>query len=254
MAWVKLDDSFFINPKIRSAGHHGQLLYLAGLCWAAMQLNDGTFPASDVPAIAALAGVPQDIADTLIAAGLWHAAEADCPLCRSVGQHTPVPSGHVAIHGYLEFNKSREQITAEREAAAERQRRSREKSRRDSQETYAATSAAPSPSRPVGDLSSRRPTDSRGDPQPVENPDDDETGSSVPDEVWEHYADLRLAQQTNVRNPGPWKATCRRNARLELAEQAARWWATFEITPYRLAQALVDGQAPRNVPRRSAAA
>jgi hypothetical protein len=73
----------------------------------------------------------------------------------------------------------------------------------------------------------------------------------VPDETWDHYAQLKLDQQTTtIRNPGPWKAKCRRNAQTELAGQAERWWAMFELTPQRLAACLVDGKAPRNATRR----
>lgn len=243
MAWVRLDDGFLTNQKAVIAGLDGRALYIAGLCWCARNLTDGTIDKRALPTIAALAGVQPTVADTLVAVGLWEDQDDS-----------------YLVPDFLEYNPSREKVLAEREAAAERQRRSREKSRRDSRRDFpdghGVSSPAPVPIPvPSSDPVSRRPGNSRGDPQPVENPDDDETTSSpVPDEVWEHYADLRLAQQTNVRNPGPWKATCRRNARVELAEQAASWWATFEITPYRLAQALIDGHAPRNVPRRSTAA
>lgn len=88
-------------------------------------------------------------------------------------------------------------------------------------------------------------SDSRPNPQPV---DDDD----VPAEVWTHVAELKLALEPagSVRSPTPWKRKCATNARTELAEQAGRWWHMFDLTPYRLAQALVDGQAPRNIARR----
>lgn len=241
MAWVKLDDQFFINQKVRSAGPSGQLLYLAGLCWCAMQLNDGHINGLDLPAIAGLAVVEPDIADHLVSVGLWERTD-----------------GGFRVPDYLTFNPSREQTLAERAAGAERQRRSRERSRRDSRRDSQGTNGVSNgvssgdPSRPVPrDISHSSSGNSRDAGHPVD--DGQISTGDVPEETWNAYAEIRLRAEGNVRNPVPWKRTCVRNAKTELGEQAATWWAMFDLTPRRLAECLADGQAPRNVPRREPA-
>ncbi len=57
MAWVKLDDQFFMHPKVLAAGRDARDLYLAGLTYTAGQLTDGYLPGEALPLIAAMAGV-----------------------------------------------------------------------------------------------------------------------------------------------------------------------------------------------------
>lgn len=252
MTWVRLDDQFFHNRKARSVGPEGRELFMASACYCAIQLNDGVFPASDLPVIAALAEVEPSVADRLFRQAMWHDEGFDCPKCRSVGQFMPVPPGHIAVHEYLRDNPSREKVISERDAAAERQRRSREKSRRESRVTangsHAVTSPAPVPVPSPTDTALSSSGNSRAELRAV---DDEELSTVVPDETWDHYADLKLAQQTDVRNASSWKRTCKRNAKVEEGHLAERWWSMFELTPRRLAECLVDGQAPRNVNRRA---
>lgn len=82
--------------------------------------------------------------------------------------------------------------------------------------------------------------------------DNQTTDDEIPAETWDRYAQIKLDQQPpgQVKNRTKWLATARANARAEHGETALRWWRTFELTPHRLAECLVDGQAPRNVPRR----
>ena len=87
----------------------------------------------------------------------------------------------------------------------------------------------------------------------VDNPGAGTANGTVPAEVWDAYAEIRLRAEPpgTIRHPTRWKATTKANARAELAQQASDWWATFEISPRRLAEALIDGTAPRNTPRRA---
>lgn len=106
---MRLDDGFFRHPKARAAGRDGRQLFLAGLCWASANLTDGMIPKLSLPLVAAEAEVRASVAEKLTAAGLW------------------IDHGdRYEIHAYLERNRSREQVEAEREAATERQRRARE--------------------------------------------------------------------------------------------------------------------------------
>lgn len=94
MAWVKLDDGFFLHPKAIAAGRDARDVYLAALCWSNQQMTDGIIPAHTLPLIAALAGVADydAAASRLVEVQLWH--------------------NHVdgwEIHGFLERQQAREQ-------------------------------------------------------------------------------------------------------------------------------------------------
>ncbi len=248
-----MDDGFFHNRKARSVGPEGRELFLAAGCYCSNpnQLNDGCFVAEDLPVIAALAQVQPNVADRLIEQDLWHPEGADCAKCRDVGQTMPVPAGHISIHEYLAHNPTREKVLADRASAAERQRRSREKSQRDSHRdspgTNGVSSGAPVPFPNDKTLLSST-GNSQGTEPPVDNPDDDEFFAAV----WTHVAQLKLDRQTpgKVRDPAPWKATAARNARTELAEQAQRWHDEFDCTPTQLAAWLIDGRPHPSAQRR----
>jgi hypothetical protein len=94
MAWVKLDDGFFLHPKAIAAGRDARDVYLAALCWSNQQMTDGVIPAHTLPLIAALAGVADydAAASKLVEVQLWH--------------------NHVEgweVHGFLERQQAREQ-------------------------------------------------------------------------------------------------------------------------------------------------
>ena len=94
MAWVKLDDGFFLHPKAIAAGRDARDVYLAALCWSNQQMTDGVIPAHTLPLIAALAGVADydAAASRLVEVQLWH--------------------NHVEgweVHGFLERQQAREQ-------------------------------------------------------------------------------------------------------------------------------------------------
>lgn len=113
MAWVKLDDDFFSNPKVLRAGRDARDLYLAALCFCNRGLTDGFVPAEALRRL----GVDADVDDVMAAV---------TALC-TVGLWRPEATGY-RIHQYLDYQPSAEAVTAKREAAAERMRsvRSRE--------------------------------------------------------------------------------------------------------------------------------
>lgn len=104
MAWIKLDDQFFMHPKVIAAGRDARDLYLAGLSYAAGQLTDGRLPGGALPLIAAMAGVGEApaLAERLLDVGLWE--ETD---------------GGWLIHDYLEYNPSGDEVRAVRMARAQ---------------------------------------------------------------------------------------------------------------------------------------
>lgn len=131
MSWAKFDDQFPHHPKILRAGPEAAWLHVCGVCWSARYLTDGRIPKS---AIATLSSVrePDRFAVTLVEVGVWHDR-----------------GDFYEIHDYLEYNPSKADELARREAARNRQashRESRTKSRRASQRDNKRSSEVPSPS------------------------------------------------------------------------------------------------------------
>jgi len=101
MAWVKLDDQFPHHPKILRAGPLASWLYVASVCYAAEYLTDGFIPEGALHILAAVPN-PEALAATLVDVGLWQRA-----------------AGGYVIHDYHDYNPSREDVLATREARAE---------------------------------------------------------------------------------------------------------------------------------------
>lgn len=104
MTWVKLDDAFAENPKVRPLSDRAFRLYVAGLCHCAAQLTDGLIERHKVGAL--LPKVTKPMVRELVDAVLWleHADGFE-------------------VKDYLKYNPTREQVMRERDAAAERKRR-----------------------------------------------------------------------------------------------------------------------------------
>lgn len=105
MTWFKLDDGFHSHPKVLEVGNEATGLYVRCGSYCAQHLTDGLVS----PGVLMLYG-NAELAATLVRARLWR-----------------VVDGGWQMNDYLTYNPSREQVEAEREAAAERQRRAREK-------------------------------------------------------------------------------------------------------------------------------
>ena len=141
MAWAKVDDSLWGSPKWLATPPRARGLWVTALSWCMDQLTDGYVPAHVLPTL----GGNRTDAKTLVTVKLWR--EAD---------------GGWIFHDWLDYQPSREKVLADRAAAAERQRRAREKaasrreSRRDSAVTHGEVTGAvtvpptrPDPTRPV---------------------------------------------------------------------------------------------------------
>ena len=103
MAWFKLDDHFGNHPKVNKAGNAATGLWVRCATYSAQYLTDGHIPIE----IARQMGNTREI-NALLTAGLW----------------VQNGDGYV-IPDYLEFNPSRAQVEADREAARERMDRRR---------------------------------------------------------------------------------------------------------------------------------
>lgn len=228
MAWVKLDDQFFINRKARAVGLEGRALAAASWCYCAMQRNDGIFPAGDVPIIAAMAGVPQDIGERLLAAGLWHAIEGD----------------QIEVHDYLEHNLSNEQMVARSEKA------SRAATARHAQ----GNASSKAPSTPPGTAPSQpipSPSPERSSPPPSTSDLD-----SLPAGLWTTIAEKKLKQAKAVSNPSRWKAKVIENAKAdpELVARAVTLTTQFDLSTSHLAECLIAESNPPAAYRKKATA
>ena len=131
MVWVKLDDQFTENPKVVQAGPLAGWLHVCGLVYCGRNLTDGFIPAVMVPRLATfdhigittggMAGMFEfghdiehaELVDQLIAVGLWE--ETD---------------GGYVIHDYLDYNPSKADVLAERQANAKRQKEFQERRRK----------------------------------------------------------------------------------------------------------------------------
>lgn len=114
MSWVRLDDRFYSHRKVMSVSLAARWLYVAALCVANQHSNNGILDqaAQDCLLVAVGRGGSFDVlAEELVKAGLWE-------------RHGVTD---YAIHDYLEYQPSDEEQRKERAAAAERQRRFRER-------------------------------------------------------------------------------------------------------------------------------
>lgn len=119
MAWFALDDGFDTHPKVRKAGNAAVGLFVRLGVHATRHLTEGHLDGDIVRDYGTAATIRK-----LIAVGMLHETGHGCQRC-------PQPAdGNFFIHDYLDYNKSRAQIEAAREAARKRQNRGRETARR----------------------------------------------------------------------------------------------------------------------------
>lgn len=109
MPWVRFDDMFPINRKVDGLTDAAFRLHVSAIFWCARNLTDGFVPASDLELVTARVKSPRKRADELVERRLW--------ITRDDGWE---------INDYLGFQPSKERVLADREAAAERQRKWRE--------------------------------------------------------------------------------------------------------------------------------
>lgn len=107
MPWVKIDDRFPSHRKIALLSDRAFRLHVSAICWCAENLTDGRIGDRELALITRVRGV-KATAEQLEAAGLWDRTD-----------------GGWAIHDYLDYNPTREQVLLERKKNAERQERFR---------------------------------------------------------------------------------------------------------------------------------
>lgn len=114
--WFRLDDDFYLNPKVQACEPGDILLWITAIAWSHGRETDGRVPLRMLVKLAALVGVanPDAAVERLVAEGLIDPPDPD-----GTPEHR--------VHDYLAKQWSADQIRAQAEAAAERQARAREK-------------------------------------------------------------------------------------------------------------------------------
>jgi hypothetical protein len=125
VTWFRVDDKLHSHPKAVRAGASAMGFWLLAGSWCADQLTDGWIP-DYIAARIDPTGWQQNAA-RLVAVGLWH-PETRHAVTNAVSHTDDVENGWV-FHEWNEHQPSREQVLGERRAAADRQKRARERAR-----------------------------------------------------------------------------------------------------------------------------
>lgn len=139
MAWFKVDDGFYDNPKVVGIPHEAIALWLLAGTWASKQLTDGSVPAAMVGRL----GCSLDAAEALVEAGLWDRFNGD-----------------YQFHDWDDYQPTRADVEERRRVRAEAGRKGGLKSGESRREANASANAShtdeakpnPVPSRPVPDF------------------------------------------------------------------------------------------------------
>lgn len=129
-----MEDRFPWHRKVRGLTDAAFRLHVSGICWSTEHLTDGKIPTADLPLVSDVKK-PAKVVEELEARGVWDV----------------LPDGW-EIHDYLTYNLTAEQVRAEREAAASRQKRARDRAK----EQRDAEAKSQRESRPKSRRDSRR--------------------------------------------------------------------------------------------------
>lgn len=234
MGWLKHDDAFHRNRKVRTLlrqGRHDAIAFhWSGVALCSITLSDGFIPTEDLPLVAAEALASEACADSLVAVGLWHAVD-----------------GGWEIHDYLDYNFSRAQVVAQREADRERKRQSRggvrpesepdtTRSPRGSPRGSPGPPSRPVPSRPLEPSSSSTAVTQQAAPDADDDDDDERFASLIA-----AAARLRLDQAGKVSRPASWLRSTQRNLRDEQGDQARALLQRYPGAPVSQLAAALNG-------------
>jgi hypothetical protein len=109
VSWFKIDDGFWSHPKILGLSSDAIALWVRAGAWASGQLTDGAVPGY---AIAMFQASPETVHE-LVECDLW-----------------TVTSAGYQFHDWAQYQRSRAEVMAERNANKERQKRHRDEQKR----------------------------------------------------------------------------------------------------------------------------
>ena len=144
MPWVRFDDQYPIHRKVDGLSDAAFRLHTSAIFWSARNLTDGFVSREDLDGVSARVRTPGRFAAECVRRGVWHDARQECLSEKCPG---PVGEDGWVIHDYWEFQPSKVQVVADRQAAARRQAKWRAAHNGSSNGVTNAVSAS-SPSRP----------------------------------------------------------------------------------------------------------
>jgi hypothetical protein len=251
VTWVRFDDQFADSPKMEQVGPIAGWLHVAAICYSARHLLDGVIPQAKARRLADIPSPAKHIR-ALVAAGAWHEPGHGCDRC------APCPDGHYLIHDYLEYQRSREEVEAERAAARERMAKRRRKTNgafangsaehqgehppndeRSSPDVPAESRRSfvhPDPTRPI----TEEPTPPLATHDaPMDNPEGETIIDQAIDQAAQRYADHQIASgQGKVRSPKGLAAWWRQENEQGARARAAQLLAEYDLGVTQLADAL----------------
>ena len=131
MAWTKLDDHFWSNPKMVSLSPHAFRLYVRSLNWSVANLTDGHVPVSALPLFGDMRYVPK-WAEELCSANVWKCSQATWqaldkrPSRGSQDQESGEKVGF-EIHDYAVYQPTKKAIEQLQQQGRDRQQRYRDR-------------------------------------------------------------------------------------------------------------------------------
>lgn len=116
MVFANFDDGFADSPKVEALSDAAFRLHVAGILYSTRLLTDGVIHEARVARL-----VPRYKPRTLkeLLGTVWHGSGHSCADCPQPGPNA------VVIHDFLDWNRSKDRVLADRAKAAERQRRVR---------------------------------------------------------------------------------------------------------------------------------
>ena len=104
MSWARLDDGFWMNPKVLMAGNTAAGVFARMLSYCGHHLTDGLVP---IEVVAAIVAGDRRVIEKL----------------EQVGLIQVLPTGSIFIPAYLEYNHSKAKVEADREKNKENGRK-----------------------------------------------------------------------------------------------------------------------------------
>ena len=246
MSWVKMDDRWPSNRKLRRVEPLDRLLWCMAIAYSSDQNTDGHLDNGMVEMVAFLAGVtkPYESADRLVAAGLLD-----------------LDVDGYKIHDYLDFQpsaKQRDEISNTKAEAgrkggqASAQARAQAAATADAQAETKQSSSRPVPSRPVPSQpsSSSSGPNHQAPPEPEPTTDDDRIEQTI--EALGTADHIKaIADGVSIRNKQSHREECIRRRRTD-RQRAAQIAAEHpDWTPDQIASHIIDPDAALKAERRA---
>lgn len=221
MPWVRFDDAYALNRKLRRAGRDALLLHFTATCFCARHLTDGLIDSRDFPDLAHEAMLTPEEA----AAALTSLIDNNLAETTSAGW---------VIHDFLDYQPSRAEVLSDRENDRLRKR----KSRLSQVESQCDSVGSPGPPVPVP---SRTPSSSSSSNGSGKGSVDNPTTTTTIDEVLKALVDT-IQAKSNVHNPAGWRRKVLAEKRAEHAGEIAVLLAEYPTAPASMLAARILGE------------